>query len=136
MLTDRTITALAGVSKATLQNGVRVKHLFRIMTHYPDLWMKAYANISANAGGMTEGVDGKTVDGMSTDRISGIVTMLQEGAYRPQPARRVYIPKKNGKRRPLGIASADDKLVQEVVRILLEAVYEPVFSDLSITHKY
>lgn len=129
MLTDRTSSALVGVSKATLQNGVRIKHLFRIMTHYSDLWMVAYAKIATNHGAMTKGVDDSTLDGMSRERIRNLVMSLIDGSYEPKPVRRVYIPKKNGKLRPLGIPSSDDKLVQEVVRMLLERIYEPVFSN-------
>ncbi len=57
MLSERTSSALAGISKATLKDGVRVKHLFRIMTHYPDVWMRSYANIYANRGATTKGVE-------------------------------------------------------------------------------
>lgn len=131
MLSDRTSSALNGISKATEKNGVRVKHLFRIMTSYPDLWMVAYANIHQNAGALTKGVDENTLDGMSTDRVANLISKLKDGSYKPQPVKRVYIPKKNGKMRPLGIPTGDDKLVQEVVRILLAQIYEPVFSDNS-----
>lgn len=131
VLSERTSNALTGISKATLQKGVRIKHLFRIMTHYPELWMEAYANIYANKGAVTRGVDNNTLDGMCQDRISNLISLLKDGRYKPGPVKRVYIPKKNGKRRPLGVPSGDDKLVQEVVRILLEVVYEPVFSDRS-----
>lgn len=131
MLSDRTMSALSGVSKATLRKGVRVKHLYRIMTHYSDLWMQAYAKVSANKGALTKGVDESTFDGMSRKRIDGIIERLKDGSYQPQPVRRVYIPKKNGKKRPLGVPSSDDKLVQEVMRMILETVYEPVFSNQS-----
>lgn len=131
MLSERTSSALAGVSKATLKEGVRVKHLFRIMTHYPDVWMRAYANIYANRGATTNGVDDNTLDGMSQERVSHLIQLLKNGHYEPKPARRTYIPKTNGKMRPLGIPSGDDKLVQEVVRILLEEIYEPTFSQSS-----
>lgn len=128
MLSERTIRALTGVSKATLRKGVQVKHLYRIMTHYPDLWMQAYAKISANSGALTKGVDNSTFDGMSIKRIDGIIEKLKDGTFEPKPVRRVYIPKKNGKKRPLGVPSSDDKLVQEVMRMILEEIYEPVFS--------
>ncbi len=131
MLSDRTSKALAGVSKATQQKGVRVKHLFRIMTHYPDLWMQAYANIHQNKGAVTKGVNDTTLDGMSEERVSKLIMTLKKGEYQPKPVRRTYIPKKNGKLRPLGIPTGDDKLVQEVARMLLEQIYEPVFSDKS-----
>ena len=101
------------------------------MTHYPDLWMRAYANIYSNKGALTKGVDENTLDGMSEKRINEIISKLKDGRYQPRPAKRVYIPKKNGKRRPLGVPTADDKLVQEVVRLLLEQIYEPIFLDRS-----
>jgi group II intron reverse transcriptase/maturase len=114
-----------------VQSGVRIKHLFRIMTHYPDLWMEAYANIYANRGAITKGVDDNTLDGMCVDRIENLIKILINGQYVPKPVKRVYIPKKNGKSRPLGVPTGDDKLVQEVVKMLLQHVYEPVFSDKS-----
>lgn len=135
MLSDRTISALTGISKATKQNGVRIKHLFRVMTHYQDLWMLAYANIHKNKGALTEGVDkNNTLDGMSANRINALIEKIKDAKYKPSPVRRVYIPKKNGKLRPLGIPTGDDKLAQEVVRILLEAIYEPIF--LSWSHGF
>lgn len=131
MLSDKTNRALDGVSKATLQTNVQVKHLFRIMTHSQDLWMMAYAKIAANSGALTKGVDETTLDGMSKARVDKIIMSLKDGSYEPKPVRRVYIPKKNGKMRPLGVPSSDDKLVQEVVRMLLERIYEPNFSNYS-----
>ena len=80
---------------------------------------------------MTQGTDGKTIDGMSIRRIDKLIESLKDESYQPQPSRRTYIPKKNGKLRPLGIPSFDDKLIQEVIRMLLEAVYENSFSDTS-----
>ena len=102
MLFERTLKALSGVSKSTRKDGVKVKHLFRIMTKYPDLWLQAYVNISRNKGALTKGVNDNTLDGMSKDRITKIIISLRDGTYRPKPAKRVYIPKKNGKKRPLG----------------------------------
>jgi group II intron reverse transcriptase/maturase len=80
---------------------------------------------------MTPGVDGETVDGMSLGKIQRIIDALRHERYRFQPVKRIYIPKKNGKRRPLGLPSWSDKLVGEVVRLLLEAYYEPCFSGRS-----
>lgn len=80
---------------------------------------------------MTKGTDNKTIDGMSIKRIDTIISKLRDESYQPQPSRRTYIPKKNGKMRPLGIPSFDDKLVQEVVRMILEAIYEGGFSKYS-----
>ena len=131
MLSERTSNALAGVSKATLKKEVRVKHLFRIMTHCPDLWMEAYAKVYANQGAMTQGVNENTLDGMCRDRIDNLIALLKDGRYKPSPVKRVYIPKRNGKLRPLGMPTGDDKLVQEVIKSLLELVYEPIFSERS-----
>ena len=86
----------------------------------------AYQRIYANQGNMTPGTDGKTIDQMSLQRIGRVIESLRNETYQPHPARRVYIPKKNGKLRPLGIPSFEDKLVQEVVRMVLEAIYDVV----------
>ena len=80
---------------------------------------------------MTEGSDGKTIDGMSLKRIENLIGTLKDESYQPKPARRTYIPKKNGKMRPLGIPSFDDKLVQEVLRMILGAIYEGSFENSS-----
>lgn len=96
-----------------------------------ELFLLAYQNIYASQGNMTKGTDGKTIDAMSLNRIDGIIASLKDESYQPQPSRRTYIPKKNGKMRPLGIPSFDDKLVQECVRLLLEAVYEGSFAKTS-----
>lgn len=80
---------------------------------------------------MTPGTDGTTIDGFSRKQISQLIELLKWERYQPKPVRRTYIPKKNGKMRPLGIPAFADKLVQEVVRQILEAIYEPIFSDNS-----
>ena len=72
---------------------------------------------------MTAGVDGSTMDNMSDERIERIICSLRNGSYYPKPARREYIAKKNSaQKRPLGIPSGDDKLVQEIVRMIQESV--------------
>ena len=96
-----------------------------------DLFLLAYQNIYSSQGNMTKGADGKTVDAMSMARIDELIAKLRDESYQPQPSRRTYIPKKNGKMRPLGIPSFDDKLVQEALRMILEAVYEGNFEDIS-----
>lgn len=95
------------------------------------LFLVAYANLYGNAGAMTQGTTEETVDGMSMDKIGRIIAQLRDERYRWTPVRRVNIPKKNGKTRPLGIPTWSDKMVQEVIRLLLEAYYEPQFSDHS-----
>lgn len=96
------------------------------------LFLKAYAKIYANKGATTVGTDPKdTIQGMSLKRIDHIITQLRDGTYRWKPSRRTYIPKKDGTKRPLSIPNWNDKLVQEVMRMILEAYYEPQFRDSS-----
>jgi len=95
------------------------------------LFLVAYGRIYANKGAMTPGTTKETVDGMSLAKIEAIIRALRAESYRWSPARRVYIPKKNGKLRPLGVTNWSDKLVAEVVRLLLEAYYDVQFSDRS-----
>ncbi|MDG2197949.1 MAG: reverse transcriptase domain-containing protein, partial [SAR324 cluster bacterium] len=121
---------LEGISKCSI-NGERAKNLFQLLVNKPEIWELAYANICANAGSTTKGVDGVTADGHSVERSREIMNQLRNGTYRPKPTRRVYIPKSNGKQRPLGIPTFTDRLVQEACRIILEAIYEPVFSKFS-----
>jgi len=129
MLLDTTIKRLNALGELSKQ-GKRLNGLFRLMEN-PHLWIQAYANIYSNKGAMTRGVGGTTMDGFSEERAIGIIKLLKEGRYRVKPVRRVYIPKTNAKKRPLGIPSGNDKLVQEVVRIILERIYEPIFRDSS-----
>lgn len=96
-----------------------------------DMYAVAYQRIAPKQGNMTAGTDGKTIDGMSIERIDRLIESLKDESYQPKPSRREYIPKKNGKMRPLGIPSIEDKLLQEVVRMILEAIYEGQFSDCS-----
>lgn len=95
----------------------------------PQLYLLAYGRIYANSGAMTPGATQETVDGMSLRTIERIIAAMRQERYRFRPVRRVHIPKKDGKTRPLGMPTWSDKLVGEVVRLLLEAYYEPVFSD-------
>jgi group II intron reverse transcriptase/maturase len=96
-----------------------------------ELYLKAYGRIYRNDGAMTRGITDETVDGMSQEKIASIIEALRCERYRWTPVRRVEIPKKNGKTRPLGIPTWSDKLLQEVMRVLLEAYYEPQFSTHS-----
>ena len=97
----------------------------------PDLFLLAYSNIYAKEGNMTQGVDESTIEGFNTTKVEEIISLLRSETYYPKPVRRTYIPKKNGAQRPLGIPTFMDKLVQEAVRLLLQAIYEPVFKDTS-----
>ncbi|MEH7463812.1 reverse transcriptase domain-containing protein [Bacillus thuringiensis] len=96
-----------------------------------EFYLEAYAKLYPNKGSNTKGINDDTIDGMSLQRIERLIEKLKEQTYQPKPARRTYIPKKNGKPRPLGIPTFEDKLVQEVVRRILESIYEPQFSNHS-----
>lgn len=104
--------------------------LYRNMFNF-NFFMDAYQKMYAKPGNMTPGTDGKTIDGFKKNKVENLITKLRNEQYYPTPVRRTYIPKKNGKKRPLGIPSFEDKLVQEVVRKMLEAIYEPLFLDTS-----
>lgn len=108
----------------------KYERLYRILFN-ENLFHVAYENIHSNTGSMTEGSDGKNIDGMTLERIEQLIDSLKDESYQPHPARRVLIPKKNGKKRPLGIPAFDDRLVQEVIRNILEAIYEDQFEDTS-----
>src|SRR4249920_3843395 len=112
------------------RKGLPCTQLYRQMFNR-DLYLLAHGNIYSNAGAMTPGASEETADGMSEEKIEQITGLMRREKYRFSPARRVYIPKKNGKLRPLGMPTWSDKLVGEVVRLLLEAFYEPQFSDTS-----
>lgn len=104
--------------------------LFRYLLR-PDIYYVAFQNLYANNGAGTRGVDDDTVDGFSEDKVNQIIEALENGTYEPKPVRRTYIKKKNGKMRPLGLPAFTDKLVQDIIRMVLQAIYEPVFSDYS-----
>jgi RNA-directed DNA polymerase len=110
------------------RQGKRINGLFRLMLS-PLLWEQAYAEIAPNRGALTRGVTENTLDGFSLERVQSLISRIGAGTYRFTPVRRVYIPKPDGKKlRPLGVPTADDKLVQGVAKLLLEAIYEPGFS--------
>lgn len=104
--------------------------LFRYMLR-PDLYYIAYKNLYANNGASTQGVDNDTADGFSVEYVEKIINRLKNGSFNPKPTRRIYLPKPNGKTRPISIPTFTDKLVQEVMRMILEAVYEPIFKNTS-----
>ena len=102
------------------------------LLYNPTLHIMAYERLKSKPGNMTPGTDGKTLDGYSVEDIQKLIDLLRGEQYWPTPVRRVYIPKKaKGKYRPLGVPSPRDKLVQECVRLILEAIYEPNFHDNS-----
>src|SRR5437016_3644447 len=119
-----------GVLRERGRRGLPLDELYRQLFN-PQLYLLAYGRIYSNHGAMTPGATQETVDGMSLSKIGRIIDAMRHERYRFHPARRVYIPKRDGKPRPLGLPTWSDKLVGEVVRLLLEAYYEPTFSDRS-----
>ena len=112
------------------RRGLPLDELYRQLFN-PQLYLLAYGRIYSNKGAMTPGPDAETADGMTLGKIERIIDALRHERYRFKPVKRVYIPKKDGKQRPLGLPSWSDKLLGEVVRLLLEAYYEPQFSEHS-----
>lgn len=112
------------------KRGLPLEDVYRRLFN-PDLYLRAYGRLYRNEGAMTEGTTSETVDGMSQEKIGEIIELLRNERFRWTPVRRVYIPKINGKMRPLGIPSWRDKLLQEVMRSIMEAYYEPQFSPAS-----
>ncbi len=112
------------------RRGLPCDELYRQLFN-PQLYLLAYGRIYSNQGAMTPGPDAETADGMTLGKIERIIDALRHERYRFKPVKRHYIPKKDGKQRPLGLPSWSDKLVGEVIRLLLEAYYEPRFSEHS-----
>ena len=126
----RSAETILGIIRNRGTRGLPVNDLYRQLWN-PNLYLMAYGRIAKNDGALTPGATPETADGMKMDDIHAIIEALRFERYRWTPARRVYIPKANGKRRPLGLPTWSDKLLQEVMRLLLEAYYEPQFSDRS-----
>jgi group II intron reverse transcriptase/maturase len=126
----RSAETVLGVIRERGRRGLPLERLYRQLFN-PQLFLLAYGRIYANKGAMTPGVTPETVDGMSLAKIGAIIDALRAERYRWRPVKRVHIPKKSGKLRPLGLPTWSDKLVAEVVRLLLEAYYDVQFSDHS-----
>ncbi len=124
---ERVLNSLTGHSKIV---SYKYERLYRILFN-EEMFYVAYERIYAKEGNMTPGSDGQTIDQMNLTRIAKLIDSLKDESYQPQPSRRVYIPKRNGKKRPLGVSAFNDKLVQEVVRMILEAIYEGQFEYTS-----
>ena len=126
-----TIEILTKLQENSVKNHDEVfTKLFRY-TLRPDIYYVAYQNLYANNGAATKGVNEDTADGFNEDYVTRIIESLKNGTYTPNPVRRTYIKKANGKMRPLGLPTFSDKLIQDVIRMILQAVYEPIFSDFS-----
>ena len=126
-----TIEILTKLQENSVKNHDEVfTKLFRY-TLRPDIYYVAYQNLYANNGAATKGVNEDTADGFNEDYVTRLIESLKNGTYTPNPVRRTYIKKANGKMLPLGLPTFSDKLIQDVIRMILQAVYEPIFSDFS-----
>jgi len=126
----RTAATVLSIIHERGKRGLPLEDLYRQL-YNPDLYLRAYARLYHHAGAMTPGATEETADGMTLAKIDRIITLLRQERYHWTPVRRTYVPKKNGKQRPLGLPAWSDKLLQEVMRSLLDAYYEPQFSDHS-----
>ncbi len=127
----RDAATILGIIHDRGSRGLPLEDVYRQLFN-PQLYLHAYGRIYRNRGAMTPGATAETVDGMSLAKIEKIIDDLRHERYRWTPARRIYIEKQNStKKRPLGIPTWSDKLLQEVIRLLLEAYYEPQFSSAS-----
>lgn len=121
---------LENLQKHSKEENYKYERLYRNL-YNEDFYLQALQNIYANKGAMTPGMDGLTLDGYGKERVERVINAVKDHSYQPNPVRRQYIKKKNGKMRPLGISSSDDKLVEEAIRMMLESIYDPAFSNYS-----
>lgn len=111
-------------------NKIVDRNIFNLLL-IPEMYLLAYHKLKSNPGNMTPGLSPETLDGLDAKWIDDVINKLKDGSFNFSPARRILIPKPNGKLRPLTIASPRDKLVQEVMRMMLEAIFEPTFLECS-----
>jgi retron-type reverse transcriptase len=126
----RTAETVLGVIRERGRRRLPLENIYRQL-YNRDLFLHAYGRLYRNAGALTPGATRETVDGMSLQKIDALIDALRHERYRWTPVRRTYIPKKSGKLRPLGLPTWSDKLLQEGVRLILEAYYEPQFNPHS-----
>ncbi|HEY6407771.1 MAG TPA: hypothetical protein VIY29_09920 [Ktedonobacteraceae bacterium] len=123
-------TTVLSIIRKRGEQGLPITRLYRQL-YNPQLYYQAYARLYSNDGAMTPDTTGETVDGMSREKIGTMIELIRQERWRWTPVTRIYIPKRNGKRRPLGLPSWSSKVMQEVVRQLLDAYFEPHFSEHS-----
>src|SRR5438132_1050823 len=123
----RKAETVLGIIRERGRRGLPLERVYRLLWNR-DLFLLAYGRIAKNDGALTPGVTQETADGMNLAKIDALIEALRCERYRWTPVRRTYVPKKNGTLRPLGLPTWSSKLVQEVIRLILEAYYAPLFS--------
>ena len=123
-------TVLENLKSHSTNPDYQYERIYRNLYNHA-FYFLAYQQTYSKPGNMSPGLDGKTFDNMNLKRFDKIIASLKDHSYQPKPARRTYIPKKNKKLRPLGIPSSDDKIVQQIVKMLLENIYDDTFADTS-----
>src|SRR5437764_2431480 len=127
----RPATTILGIIQERDKKGLPLERVYRLLFNR-DLYLMAYGKVYRNDGATTPGSTSETVDEMSLRKIDTMIEALRSQRYRWAPTRRVYIEKKNStKKRPLSMPTWSDKLLQEVIRLILESYFEPSFSDFS-----
>lgn len=126
----RKAETLLNIIRERGQRKLPITDAYRLL-YQRDLYLRAYGKLYRNKGAMTEGITAETVNGMSLEKIDLLIEALRYERYRWTPVKRTYVLKRSGKRRPLGLPTWSDKLLQEVIRSILEAYYEPQFSEYS-----
>jgi group II intron reverse transcriptase/maturase len=126
----RSATTVVGIIRERGRRGLPLEDVYRQL-YNPELYLEAYGRLSTNNGALTPGVTGETIDGMTLAKIEALITALRHERYRWTPVKRTYVPKRNGKLRPLGLPSWTDKLLGDVIRAILDAYYDPQFSEHS-----
>ena len=121
---------LENLQKHSAAEGYRYERLYRNL-YNPDFYLQAHRNIYADNGAVTPGIGGIAPGGPGVQNIERLIAGMKDRSYQPRPAKKSHTQKKNGKMRPLGIVSPDDMLVQEIIRMVLESIFEPTFSNLS-----
>src|SRR5437868_11322034 len=126
----RSAKTVLGIIRDRGRRGLPLERVYRLL-YNRDLYLLAYGKIARNHGALTPGATAETADGMTLAKIDAIIEALRFERYRWTPVRRAYMPKANGKRRPLGLPSWSDKLLGEVLRLFLDAYYDPPVSEHS-----
>lgn len=125
------LTRLVTISNLSQKNKKWIhRDIFRIL-YKEEIWIAAYEKVKSNKGALTPGSEPETLDGMSLERLRRLKEQVCSEQYTFKTVKLTYIPRPDGRKRPLGLPTANDKIVQEVIRLILEAIYDPIFSELS-----